>query len=77
MVGEQHRCQRACDPLGEIEYPDSVENARQLDGVLPPGHPVPLAIDAPIRLWNRWEVLLAFTIALAAEWLWRRHSRLV
>lgn len=55
----------------------SVENSRGLDRVLPPGHPVPLAIDAPIRLWNRWEVLLAFTIALAAEWLWRRHSRLV
>ncbi|MBQ15771.1 MAG: hypothetical protein CMJ65_01470 [Planctomycetaceae bacterium] len=54
-----------------------IEQARHLDRVLPPGHPVPLAIDAPIRLWNRWELLLAFSVALATEWLWRRHSRLV
>ena len=36
-----------------------------------------LAVDAPIRLWNRWELLLAFAAALTLEWLWRRQSRLV
>ena len=48
-----------------------------IDQLLPAGDPVPLAVDSPIRLWNRWELLLAFATALTLEWLWRRQSRLV
>jgi len=55
----------------------AVEDAGRLDRLLPAGDPVPLAVDAPIRLWNRWELLLAFAAALTLEWLWRRQSRLV
>lgn len=51
--------------------------AETLPAILPPGHPVPLATDAPIRLWNRWECLVLFASCLLAEWLWRRRWRLV
>ena len=54
-----------------------ITSARQLPMALPPGHPVPLATDAPIRLWNRWECLVLFASCLLAEWLWRRRWRLV
>ncbi|HAB11259.1 MAG TPA: hypothetical protein DCE47_06180 [Planctomycetaceae bacterium] len=55
----------------------AVEDAGRIDQLLPAGDPVPLAVDSPIRLWNRWELLLAFATALTLEWLWRRQSRLV
>ena len=55
----------------------AVDQAGRLDRLLPPGDPVPLAVDEPIRLWNRWELLLVFAAALCGEWLWRRRSRLV
>ena len=55
----------------------NVEEAMDLDKLLPPGDPVALGIDEPIRLWNRWELLVVFATTLTAEWLWRRKSRLV
>ena len=55
----------------------AVDEAGRLDRLLPPGDPVPLAVDEPIRLWNRPELLLIFAAALTVEWLWRRRSRLV
>ena len=55
----------------------NVEEAKNLDKLLPPGDPVALGIDDPIRLWNRWELLMIFVTTLTAEWLWRRKSRLV
>jgi len=54
-----------------------VDQAGRLDRLLPTGDPVPLAVDEPIRLWNRWELLLVFAAVLTVEWLWRRRSRLV
>ena len=55
----------------------NVEEATDLDTLLPPGDPVALGVDDPIRLWNRWELLVIFVTTLTAEWLWRRKSRLV
>lgn len=44
---------------------------------LPPGQPVPLESQDPVLLWNRWELLLLFTLVLTTEWLWRKRLRLV
>ncbi len=44
---------------------------------LPRGKPVTLARAQTIPLWNRWEILLLLTGLLAAEWIFRKRSRLV
>lgn len=55
----------------------SIATARQLPSDIPPGRPVPIRSEDPIRIWNRWEVLLLFTVLLTAEWLIRKRVRLV
>jgi uncharacterized membrane protein len=44
---------------------------------LPPGHPVPLKTDDPIRLWNHWLALVLFTSLLSTEWILRKRLRLI
>ena len=51
--------------------------ADQLPRAIPAGHPVPLENEEPIPLWNRWELLILFTLLITAEWLLRKRFRLV
>lgn len=51
--------------------------ARQLPDDVPQGRPVPIRSEEPIPLWNRWEVLILFTLVLTSEWLLRKRLRLV
>lgn len=55
----------------------SLWNAGRLPGDIPPGQPVPLESEEPIALWNRWELLLLFTLVLTGEWLLRKRCRLI
>ncbi len=43
---------------------------------LPPGSPVVLDSPTMIPLWNRWELLLFFSILLSVEWIMRKQSKL-
>ena len=54
----------------------TLANVNQLPDDMPKGKPVPIRSEDPIRIWNRWEVLLVFTILLATEWIMRKRIRL-
>jgi hypothetical protein len=53
------------------------EDASDLPGRIPPGHPVALSSRERVPLWNRWEVLLLFAALLTTEWILRKRARLV
>ena len=55
----------------------TLEDAADLPGRIPPGHPVALSSRERVPLWNRWEVLLLFAGLLTAEWILRKRARLV
>ncbi len=55
----------------------SLWDAAELPAQIPAGQPVPLEIQEPIPLWNRWELLLLFTFLLSGEWLFRKRCRLI
>lgn len=44
---------------------------------LPAGQPVPTEVATVVPLWSRWELLLLAIGLLTAEWLCRRHWKLV
>ncbi len=48
----------------------------QLAQLIPPVRPVPLESQEPLLLWNRWELLIVFSLLLTAEWLLRKRFRL-
>ncbi len=49
-----------------------LHQARNLLDDLPPGRQVPIESLPPLVLWNRWPLLLAFVLLLAAEWTLRK-----
>ena len=49
----------------------------KLAGDIPPGFPVPIETDDPIRLWNHWGWIVLFAGFLTAEWLLRKRLKLV
>ncbi|MHC4878009.1 MAG: VWA domain-containing protein, partial [Planctomycetota bacterium] len=55
----------------------TLATASQLPEDVPRGRPVPIRSEDPIRIWNRWEVLLLFVALLTTEWLLRKRVRLV
>lgn len=55
----------------------SLAKAATLPDDVPPGRPVAIHSEDPIRIWNRWEVLILFCLLLTAEWLLRKRLRLV
>jgi hypothetical protein len=55
----------------------TLDNALDLAGQIPPGHPVPLSSREKIPLWNRWEILALFAALLTAEWILRKRARLI
>lgn len=54
-----------------------MHEADRLPAEIPAGQPVPLSAAMTIPVWCRWEVLLAFSGLLTAEWLLRRRWRLL
>jgi len=52
-------------------------NAEQVVRDIPPGLPVPLDTDEPLRLWNHWLVLTLLTGLLCLEWVLRKRYRLI
>lgn len=55
----------------------SLATVADLPGEVPRGRPVPIRSEEPIPIWNRWELLLLFTILLSTEWLLRKRLRLL
>jgi uncharacterized membrane protein len=55
----------------------TLATASSLPADVPRGRPVPIRSEDPIRIWNRWEVLLLFAALLTTEWLLRKRARLV
>ena len=55
----------------------TLDDVDRLPSEIPRGTPVPLETDEPIPLWNRWELLSLFTMLLTAEWLLRKHFKLI
>lgn len=55
----------------------SLSTVDKLPDEIPPGKPLTLRSDEPIRLWNRWEVLIVFVSLLTAEWLLRKRLKLL
>ena len=51
--------------------------ASSLPEDIPRGRPVAIHSEDPIRIWNRWEVLVVFCTLLTIEWLLRKRLRLV
>jgi len=54
----------------------TIASASRLAGEIPPGLPVPLEPESPLKIWNHWLVLLAFATTLVSEWLLRKRWRL-
>ena len=54
----------------------SLSTVDKLPAEIPPGKPLTLRSDEPVRLWNRWEVLFIFVTLLTAEWLLRKRLKL-
>ncbi len=52
-------------------------NCERLPDVVPAGFSVPLNSEAPIPIWNRWELLVLFVAAVCGEWFLRKRFRLV
>lgn len=50
--------------------------ASSLPEDIPRGRPVAIHSEDPIRIWNRWEVLVVFCTLLTIEWLLRKRLRL-
>jgi len=55
----------------------SLGTATDLPHDIPRGRPVAIHSEDPIRIWNRWEVLLLFCVLLTTEWLLRKRCLLV
>lgn len=55
----------------------TLADVAQLPDDVPRGQPVPLESQDPIPLWNRWELLLLFSLLLLTEWLLRKRCRLI
>ena len=55
----------------------SLSTATDLPDDIPRGRPVAIHSEDPIRIWNRWEVLLLFCVLLTTEWLLRKRLQLV
>lgn len=55
----------------------SIDEVDRLPSEIPRGTPVPLETDEPIPLWNRWELLTLVIGFLTAEWLLRKHWKLI
>jgi len=55
----------------------SLATAANLPDDIPRGRPVAIHSEDPIRIWNRWEVLMLFCVLLTTEWLLRKRLRLV
>lgn len=55
----------------------TLSQVERLPDEIPRGRPVPIRSEEPIRIWNRWELLLLFTLLLTTEWLLRKRLRLV
>jgi len=54
----------------------TISTASRLVSEIPPGLPVPLEPESPLKIWNHWLVLLAFATTLVSEWLLRKRWRL-
>jgi hypothetical protein len=52
----------------------TIETARDLRKALPPGRQVPVETLPPIRLWNRWWVLVFGLGLLIGEWFVRKRN---
>jgi hypothetical protein len=52
-------------------------DSNKLASELPRGRQVPIESLPPKPLWNRWPLLLAFLVLLAAEWLMRKLGGMV
>lgn len=55
----------------------TLTTADQLPAGIPPGMPVPLETEDPIKLWNHWLALSLFAALLCGEWILRKRWRLV
>ena len=55
----------------------SLASAGELPDDVPRGRPVPIRSEEPIRIWNRWEIMVLLTLLLTTEWLLRKRGRLV
>ena len=55
----------------------SLARATTLPEDIPRGRPVAIHSEDPIRIWNRWELLILFCVLLTSEWLLRKRLRLV
>jgi von Willebrand factor type A domain len=53
-----------------------ITDVANLPGNLPAGSPVVLDSPTMIPLWNRWELLLFFSILLSVEWIMRKQNKL-
>jgi hypothetical protein len=51
--------------------------ADELAKYIRPGRKIPLDTDPPIALWNTWPLLVLFIAILVAEWLLRKHKRML
>jgi uncharacterized membrane protein len=54
----------------------TLSNVDQLPDDMPKGKPVPIRSEDPIRIWNRWEILVLFTLLISVEWVMRKRIRL-
>jgi hypothetical protein len=55
----------------------TVKTAGSVLDDLPPGRQVPVESLEPIVLWNKWPLVLAFTIFLVVEWVVRKRKGLL
>jgi uncharacterized membrane protein len=55
----------------------SVLDAHRVPARIPDGRPVRLESGNHILIWNRWELLIAFTMLIGLEWLLRKRFRLI
>lgn len=55
----------------------TLATAGQLAADIPPGIPVPLEPESPLKIWNHWSVLALFCGFLSLEWILRKRWRLV
>jgi len=55
----------------------TLATVNNLPNQIPRGQAVPLESGEPIPFWNRWELMILFSLLLLAEWLLRKRCRLV
>lgn len=55
----------------------TVANAEELLQSLPGGRKVPLEVEPPISLWDRWPALILFVGLLTLEWVLRKRTKML